>query len=233
MEVEKYSKNWSKSVGELIAGTISDYITLLEQDREYDQFHREESRDSAFYVHPKLLALKEAKSVRKSISDSLISIHFILSELERLICRARLPELSSGELSELEAMGRELAEGFAKHTTLSLKDGRRPFQGDVVEVELSHFDLGKSSFPLKALGPLILGSLFFSTREELLKTELTISAARKQLKEYYREAESFSKALAKCEVRVEVEIENEAASVTSPRELAIIVEKFRITPGVD
>jgi hypothetical protein len=222
-----YSEKCSTLHRELIAGVISNFITRPVDCGEYYRTSSEES--SGGYVHPTSVALNEASKICQGISDSLASIHFVLSELERLVYRARLPELPSGELSELEAMGRELSEGFAKHADFSLKDRRRPLQGEVVDIQLKDHDLGKISFPSKVLSPLILGPLFFSTREELLQTEITLSATRSQLYEYYREVESFSKALAEGEIRVDTTIQNEAASVTSPCELELIIQKLGIT----
>lgn len=222
-----YSEKCSTSLRELIAGVISDFITRPLDCGEYYRTSSEESRGG--YVHPTSVALNEASKISQGISDSLASIHFVLSELERLVCRARLPELPSGELSELEAMGRELSEGFAKHAAFSLTDGRRPLQGEVVDIQLKGQDLGKISFPSKVLSPLILGPLSFSTREELLQTEITLCATRSQLYEYYREVELFSKAIAEGEIRVDIVIQNEAASVTSPCELELIIEKLGIT----
>ena len=225
----EYSRKFSTSLRELIAVVIGDYISQPADCYEYYRISSEEIRGKGLYAHPTSAALNESSKISKDISDSLASIHFILSELERLVCRARLPEFPSGELSELEAMGRELSEGFAKHAAFSLKDGRRPLQGEVVDIQLKGHDLGKISFPSKVLSPLILGPLSFSTREELLQTEITLSATRSQLYEYYREGESFSKAIAEGEIRVDVVIQNEAASVISPCELELIIQKLGIT----
>jgi hypothetical protein len=225
-----YSKKFLTSARELTAAIIGDLITLSGDDCESYRYGSKEVSCKCGYVRTGSALIEEAGSVSKSISNSLVAIHFILSELDRLVCRARLPELPSGELSELEAMGRDLSEGFAKHAAFSLKYGSRPLQGELVEIEFSDGDLGKISFPSKVLSPLILGPLSFLTREELVKTEITISTTRMQLEEYDRELESFSKSLVEREAQVEVKIQNEAASFTSPSELALIVEKLGITP---
>jgi len=229
----EYSKKCSVSVKKLVAGIVRDSLTQPRENGECFQDNNVKNQGSCSNANPGDASLNEAKFASKLISYSLSGINLILCELARLVCRARLPGLPTGELSELDAMGRELSEGFAKHATCSLKDGRRPLQGEVVEIDVSDCYFGKISFTSKVLSPLILGPLLFSNREELHKTEIALSQARRQLNEYSREAESFANAIADSGLRFAIGIENNAASLSLAYEPDLVICKLSVSPKID
>ena len=228
----EYSKKCLVSVKRLVAGIIRNGLTQPRENGECCLNNNLKNQGFCDDANPGSVSLNETKSVNKLISDSLSGINLILCELERLVCRARLPGLPKGELSELDAMGRELSERFAKHATCYLKDGRRPLQGEMVEIDVSDCYVKKISFPSLGLSPLILGPLLFSNREELLKTEIALFQARRQLNEYSREAESFSNAIADSGLRFAIGIENNAASLSLAYELDLIIGKLSISPEI-
>lgn len=162
------------------------------------------------------------EAITLTITQSLQSLRAIVSELERLTLRARLPELPAGELSELDAMAHELLQAFRDHAALRLEGGCRPFQGEVAKLTIPDSESGPTElfFPSNKATPLRLEPLSFSTPEELLRTERLLDAVRSQLDFYSDEAKQLTRSIAYHAVQAEVASSNRAASRSSPEDIA-------------